>query len=337
MAEGASPDEAFAIREAHSITRWIGADAESAEPRITDLDVAEPDCLIVCTDGLWNYFEDPRASQRFSPPPAAPPRRGSPGYWWTPPSTPAARTTSPWPSFRSVRHGVRPLQRRSDRDNGGIRYRMLPERVPPDGRHAHERRHHRPAERDIGCYRGGRSGATRPRTAAEVIILDTVGIDEAGQDRQAKEATAAAIDCLPDGVRFAVVGRQPRGQDGLPCRTTVAARDDLFTRRSEAGLGTPRGQRGDGDRVLDQPDHRPAARPAGHPACDPADRWPQRERVARGAGPGSAPGRGRLPVRLPRGRGRNSWWPSSRRSPMRFSALRTSSRTRPACGRTSPP
>ena len=61
IAEGASPDEAFALREAHSITRWIGADAESAEPRITDLDVAEPGLLIVCTDGLWNYFEDPES------------------------------------------------------------------------------------------------------------------------------------------------------------------------------------------------------------------------------------------------------------------------------------
>ncbi len=61
IAEGASPDEAFALREAHSITRWIGADAETADPRITDLDVTEPGLLIVCTDGLWNYFEDPES------------------------------------------------------------------------------------------------------------------------------------------------------------------------------------------------------------------------------------------------------------------------------------
>jgi serine/threonine protein phosphatase PrpC len=61
IAEGASPDEAFALREAHSITRWIGADAESTQPRITDLEVTEPGLLIVCTDGLWNYFEDPES------------------------------------------------------------------------------------------------------------------------------------------------------------------------------------------------------------------------------------------------------------------------------------
>jgi PPM family protein phosphatase len=58
MAEGVSPDEAFSLREAHSITRWIGADAESTEPRITDLEVTEAGLLVVCTDGLWNYFED---------------------------------------------------------------------------------------------------------------------------------------------------------------------------------------------------------------------------------------------------------------------------------------
>lgn len=59
LAEGASPQEAFGLREAHSITRWIGADAESTEPRITDLEVTDPGLLVVCTDGLWNYFEDP--------------------------------------------------------------------------------------------------------------------------------------------------------------------------------------------------------------------------------------------------------------------------------------
>ena len=67
IAEGVSPDEAFSAREAHSITRWIGADAESTEPRITDLEVTEPGLLVVCTDGLWNYFEDPDDLARIIP------------------------------------------------------------------------------------------------------------------------------------------------------------------------------------------------------------------------------------------------------------------------------
>jgi serine/threonine protein phosphatase PrpC len=59
IAEGVEPQEAFAHPEAHAITRWIGADAESTEPRITDFEVTEPGLLVVCTDGLWNYFEEP--------------------------------------------------------------------------------------------------------------------------------------------------------------------------------------------------------------------------------------------------------------------------------------
>ncbi len=59
IAEGVEPQEALAHPEAHAITRWIGVDAESTEPRITDFEVTEPGLLIVCTDGLWNYFEEP--------------------------------------------------------------------------------------------------------------------------------------------------------------------------------------------------------------------------------------------------------------------------------------
>jgi PPM family protein phosphatase len=59
MAEGMEPEEALEHPEAQAITRWIGADTESSEPRITDFAVSEPGLLVVCTDGLWNYFEEP--------------------------------------------------------------------------------------------------------------------------------------------------------------------------------------------------------------------------------------------------------------------------------------
>ena len=59
IAEGVAPAEAYADPDARAITRWIGADAESIEPRITDLEVTEPGLLVVCTDGLSNYFELP--------------------------------------------------------------------------------------------------------------------------------------------------------------------------------------------------------------------------------------------------------------------------------------
>ncbi|HLN16222.1 MAG TPA: protein phosphatase 2C domain-containing protein [Acidimicrobiales bacterium] len=59
IARGVPEAAAYADPEAHQITRWIGADAESTEPRITEHEVTEPGLLLVCTDGLWNYFETP--------------------------------------------------------------------------------------------------------------------------------------------------------------------------------------------------------------------------------------------------------------------------------------
>jgi serine/threonine protein phosphatase PrpC len=59
IAEGSAPEVAYAHPEAHTITRWVGADADSSVPTIVTLDVAAPGLLVLCTDGLWNYFEDP--------------------------------------------------------------------------------------------------------------------------------------------------------------------------------------------------------------------------------------------------------------------------------------
>jgi uncharacterized protein YegL len=54
---------------------------------------------------------------------------------------------------------------------------------------------------------GPSGGSARPGEdgRAEVIMLDTSRSMEGERIREAKLATAAAIDCLPDGVRFAVV------------------------------------------------------------------------------------------------------------------------------------
>jgi len=59
IAEGMAPEAAYAHPDAHTITRWIGADAEPGTPSLTTLDVTEPGVLLVCTDGLWNYFAHP--------------------------------------------------------------------------------------------------------------------------------------------------------------------------------------------------------------------------------------------------------------------------------------
>jgi serine/threonine protein phosphatase PrpC len=61
IAEGIAPAVAYAHPEAHTITRWVGADAESVVPTVVTVDATEPGLLVLCTDGLWNYFEDPVA------------------------------------------------------------------------------------------------------------------------------------------------------------------------------------------------------------------------------------------------------------------------------------
>ncbi|HEX3333456.1 MAG TPA: PP2C family serine/threonine-protein phosphatase [Acidimicrobiales bacterium] len=58
IAEGVAPEVAYAHPEAHTITRWIGSDTDSAEPAVVAAGVSEPGLLVLCTDGLWNYFED---------------------------------------------------------------------------------------------------------------------------------------------------------------------------------------------------------------------------------------------------------------------------------------
>lgn len=58
IAEGVVPGVAYADPDAHVITRWIGGDAESVAPGFSELEVTETGLLMLCTDGLWNYFED---------------------------------------------------------------------------------------------------------------------------------------------------------------------------------------------------------------------------------------------------------------------------------------
>jgi serine/threonine protein phosphatase PrpC len=61
IAEGTAAAAAYAHPDAHTITRWIGADAESVEPSLFEMAVVQPGVLLLCTDGLWNYFRDAAA------------------------------------------------------------------------------------------------------------------------------------------------------------------------------------------------------------------------------------------------------------------------------------
>jgi len=52
---------------AHSITRWLGADAVDVEPEIVHLTKPDGGRLLACSDGLWNYAESTSAmSERIA-------------------------------------------------------------------------------------------------------------------------------------------------------------------------------------------------------------------------------------------------------------------------------
>ena len=55
-----TPAEAAKSPQAHGITRWLGADADSdMRPDIVDFHVPGPGALLLCTDGLWNHAPQP--------------------------------------------------------------------------------------------------------------------------------------------------------------------------------------------------------------------------------------------------------------------------------------
>ncbi|RFS85722.1 serine/threonine protein phosphatase [Actinomadura spongiicola] len=61
VAEGSLTEaEAEAHPNAHVITAWLGADAGEVRPHVASFRPAGPGTLLVCSDGLWNYFPEAR-------------------------------------------------------------------------------------------------------------------------------------------------------------------------------------------------------------------------------------------------------------------------------------
>ena len=58
---GMLPDDAiFADPRAHALTKWLGGDIEGGfEPSVATFAVPVSGCLVLCTDGLWNYAPSP--------------------------------------------------------------------------------------------------------------------------------------------------------------------------------------------------------------------------------------------------------------------------------------
>ena len=56
---GASPESEAVLRGAHTLTRWLGADAEEQpwkDSSVHALTVSSPGKVFLCSDGLWNYL-----------------------------------------------------------------------------------------------------------------------------------------------------------------------------------------------------------------------------------------------------------------------------------------
>lgn len=52
-----TPEQAARSPFLHSITNWVGPEAPKRPPRLAALRPSRPGRLILCTDGLWNYFD----------------------------------------------------------------------------------------------------------------------------------------------------------------------------------------------------------------------------------------------------------------------------------------
>ena len=55
-------------RGAHTLTRWLGADAKRSRGRIRSVQTMTavgPGSLLLCTDGLWNYLPHADDIARF--------------------------------------------------------------------------------------------------------------------------------------------------------------------------------------------------------------------------------------------------------------------------------
>jgi hypothetical protein len=59
IAEGVPEAEAQASPQAHQITRWLGTDGRTQEPRVVRFAPAGDGVILLCSDGLWNYQPEP--------------------------------------------------------------------------------------------------------------------------------------------------------------------------------------------------------------------------------------------------------------------------------------
>ncbi|MFI1912435.1 PP2C family serine/threonine-protein phosphatase [Nocardia sp. NPDC020380] len=71
IALGVTEEQAMSSPGAHTLTAWLGADADRVEPHVQTFAPAGPGAVLVCSDGLWNYFSAANALADLAFPAAA--------------------------------------------------------------------------------------------------------------------------------------------------------------------------------------------------------------------------------------------------------------------------
>ncbi len=127
--------------------------------------------------------------------------------------------------------------------HGRVSDRVLPERVPAQDVRCDARRP------DRLCVGGRRQAETPggPTERTELLIVDTSGSMNGKKLRAVKAATAAAIDCIPDGVRFGVI--TGNHQASLAVEPTVASPESRGAAKD--GREEVRGRRRHGHGYMD--------------------------------------------------------------------------------------
>ncbi|MEU6585743.1 protein phosphatase 2C domain-containing protein [Nocardia sp. NPDC046763] len=55
---GVDESTAMSMPDAHTLTAWLGADADAIEPHLRTFVPDGPGAVLLCSDGLWNYYPD---------------------------------------------------------------------------------------------------------------------------------------------------------------------------------------------------------------------------------------------------------------------------------------
>lgn len=217
---GVDERTAMSMPDAHTLTAWLGADAPAVEPHVRTFVPDGPGAVLVCSDGLWNYYPAADSLTALALPTALT-RPGAAAHDLADLALAAgARTTSPSPSHRfPLSRGItdheRPL---------GFPDRNLPERIPACGRDAGERGGHRDRHRQLRDRHRRRAARRWPGGRGDHRRLLGQHGSRLRQARRRQERHRRSHFRGPRRRRLRGGGGYRRGAHGVSGHTVAAAR-----------------------------------------------------------------------------------------------------------------